>query len=369
MSTPELHVAVFGASGAGKTVLLPAFFRAQTQPGFQDEYGYEIQAADRAQGSALLGRFFKLEDGRFPDSSLSFDDYIFDFFIRCVSQPALRVHWYDYPGKWWEVEPEDAEERAAMQDCLLRLGRSQVGILIADGAKYKVEGIRYIKWLLKHFADECARLQKFATQSTGGDVEFPREWILALSKADLFPSSYTANDFQREVCKDAAGQLCKLSSKIQRRSISAESKGSAFGHRFMLLSSVAMTNGSTIDPHTSIGVRTLAPAILMSTIEGAAHEAQERAKDKSLGESILDGLRGLVRLIDSIDNFLPKKYQVITMILKVIPIEDLLNAKFEAIKKARDKAIKKGDAFKAVVNGMAVAMATEEAKRAYFRNQ
>jgi hypothetical protein len=208
MEPQQLHVAVFGSSGAGKTVLLAAFFRAQTQPAFQNEHAYKIQATNKAQGSELLGRFYDLEGGKFPPGSTRFEDYVFDFFPKGLPDPGLRIHWYDYPGRWWEGDPSDAEERAQMKEGLLKLGGSHVGLLIADGAKYKSEGIKYIKWLLEHFSDECERLRRAAKPS---DVEFPHEWIFALSKADLYPPSFTAADFQREVCKGAGSQLHKMS--------------------------------------------------------------------------------------------------------------------------------------------------------------
>jgi hypothetical protein len=84
---------------------------------------------------------------------------------------------------------------------------------------------------------------------------------------------------------------------------------------------------------------------------------------------LLDGLRGLVRAVDALDNFLPKKFQVITILLKAIRLEDLIDARIDRLKGARDEAIKKGDAFKAVVNGMAAALASDEGKRTYYRNQ
>lgn len=355
----DLHVAVFGASGVGKTVLLSAFYRAQTQPAFQEEYAYKIQATNKAQGNQLLGRFYRLEEGAFPEGSTRFEEYVFDFFPRDLPEPALRVHWYDYPGRWWEDEPADADERAAMREGLLKLGGSQVGLLIADGAKYKAEGVNYLRWLFEHFADECDRLRRSGA-AAGVEVSFPSEWILALSKADIYPPDYGAKEFEREVVKGADDQLAKLGAVLRSER--------GFGHRYLLLSSVAVGEGA-IDPKTSIGVRTLAPAILLSTIEAAVREAQGLRKDRSVGESFFEGLRGLARLIHSIDDFLPKKYRVVSQILKIIPLDDFAGAQLDKLKKAREDALRKGDAFKAVLNGMAAALRTDEARRSYHQNQ
>ncbi|WP_437682115.1 hypothetical protein [Sorangium sp. So ce131] len=383
----DLHVALFGASGAGKTVLLAAFYRAQTQPSFQDEYAYKIQAVNKAQGNQLLGRFYRLEEGKFPEGSTRFDEYVFDFFPRDLPEPAVRIHWYDYPGRWWEDEPADAEERELMREGLLKLGLSQVGILIADGAKYQDEGAGYIRWLFEHFADECERLGR-TSAAAGVEVSFPREWILALSKADLFPPEYRAEDFAREVCRDADDQLAKLCAVLRAEQ--------AFGHRFMLLSSVAAPRdrrdagevgeprdadearegaetgeprAPRIDPKASIGVRTLAPAILVSTVEGAVREAQAARRDKSARETLLEGLRGLVQFVDSIDDFLPKKYQIVSKILRYISLKDLVSTRLDRLKRAREDAIRKGDTFKAVLTAMVAALREEEGLRAYHQNQ
>ncbi|WP_437329979.1 TRAFAC clade GTPase domain-containing protein [Sorangium sp. So ce381] len=358
----DLHVALFGASGAGKTVLLAAFYRAQTQPSFQQEHAYKIQAVNKAQGNQLLGRFYRLEEGRFPDGSTRFDAYEFDFFPRDLPDAAVRIHWYDYPGRWWEDEPIDAEEREAMRQGLLKLGMSHVGILLADGAKYRSEGTGYIRWLFEHFADECDRLRR-TSAAAGDEVSFPREWILALSKADLFPPEYSASDFEREVCRDADDQLAKLCAVLRAES--------AFGHRFMLLSSVAapVDADAQVDPGTSLGVRTLAPAILVSTVEGAVREAQATRKERSAGETFFQGLRDLVTFVDSLDDFLPKRYQIVSKILRFVSIKDFATTRLDRLQKTREGAIRRGDAFTAVLTAMAAALRNDEGARAYHQNQ
>lgn len=358
----DLHVALFGASGAGKTVLLAAFYRAQTQPSFQQEHAYKIQAVNKAQGNQLLGRFYRLEEGRFPDGSTRFDAYEFDFFPRDLPDAAVRIHWYDYPGRWWEDEPIDADEREAMRQGLLKLGMSHVGILLADGAKYRSEGTGYIRWLFEHFADECDRLRR-TSAATGDEVSFPREWILALSKADLFPPEYSASDFEREVCRDADDQLAKLCAVLRAER--------AFGHRFMLLSSVAapVDADAQVDPGTSLGVRTLAPAVLVSTVEGAVREAQATRKERSAGETFFQGLRDLVTFVDSLDDFLPKRYQIVSKILRFVSIKDFATTRLDRLQKAREGAIRRGDAFTAVLTAMAAALRNDEGARAYHQNQ
>lgn len=80
-------------------------------------------------------------------------------------------------------------------------------------------------------------------------------------------------------------------------------------------------------------------------------------------------MRALGSLGEVVDELLPKKYQVVRQLLSAILLEDLINARLDRLKAARDDAINEKQAFKAVVNAMAVALNGEEGKRAYFRNQ
>jgi len=80
-------------------------------------------------------------------------------------------------------------------------------------------------------------------------------------------------------------------------------------------------------------------------------------------------VRALGSLGEVVEELLPKKYQVVRQLLSAILLEDLINARLDRLKAARDDAINEKQAFKAVVNAMAVALNGEEGKRAYFRNQ
>ena len=102
----------------------------------------------------------------------------------------LRLAWHDYPGEWFTDDPSGPEERNRRSDTFLSLLRSDVALLLVDGQKlldYADEEERYLKSLLGNFRQNLMRLKDDLLAENGPLVEFPRIWILALSKADLFP--------------------------------------------------------------------------------------------------------------------------------------------------------------------------------------
>lgn len=63
--TLEQHIAVFGESGSGKTVLLSSFFGSMHQPNQAAERQFNLVADNPAQGTQLLQKYFAMKkDGR-----------------------------------------------------------------------------------------------------------------------------------------------------------------------------------------------------------------------------------------------------------------------------------------------------------------
>ncbi|MGP5290889.1 ATP/GTP-binding protein, partial [Brachybacterium tyrofermentans] len=68
--TLEQHVAVFGESGSGKTVLLSSFFGSMRQFPQAVTLPFDFVAESPAQGTQLLQKYFAMkEDGKLPGSN------------------------------------------------------------------------------------------------------------------------------------------------------------------------------------------------------------------------------------------------------------------------------------------------------------
>jgi GTPase SAR1 family protein len=153
-SRPEVRIALFGMKGAGKTTLLASYFGNQQRNAFEERHGYRLEAADAAQGSVLLSRYYRLEGGDFPIGTDGFDTLRFGLKVHDLPTPSLDVVWYDYPGGWWETAPSDEAERDARRKALELLLDSHAAILLIDCERYAREGLTYARTLLDQFRAE-----------------------------------------------------------------------------------------------------------------------------------------------------------------------------------------------------------------------
>ena len=86
-SRPEVRIALFGMKGAGKTTLLASYFGNQQRNAFEERHGYRLEAADAAQGSVLLSRYYRLEGGDFPIGTDGFDTLRFGLKVHDLPTP------------------------------------------------------------------------------------------------------------------------------------------------------------------------------------------------------------------------------------------------------------------------------------------
>ena len=122
--TLEQHIAVFGESGSGKTVLVSSFYGATQEPEVLKSSLFDVTADDTGQGHRLHGNYLGMRDSaRRPESTrFSSTPYAFSVKLRdrgikaktLVPFDAVRLVWHDYPGEWFEQDvsgPEEAERR------------------------------------------------------------------------------------------------------------------------------------------------------------------------------------------------------------------------------------------------------------------
>jgi hypothetical protein len=360
-NVPEIRLALFGPSGSGKTTLLASYFGNQQRNSFEETHGYRLEADDVSQGNQLLARYYRMEEGEFPLGTEQFFEYRFGFKVLGLPEPAFHVVWYDYPGGWWERTPKDDSEKAARRDALAKLLLSHVGILLVDGMKYKSEGLPYVRHLLDLFRNEVRRISdEFAACGTPLEQEwFPKQWIIAISKADLLPADVTAEKVCRDIVSRATDQLGGVAKAVNSKS---------FGRQYLLLSSVRGDSSHVIDAHDFIGLQLIAPITLLSVLSELAEKAN---KDSGSGflKTIFGGLSALLDLIDKLDDFLPPKYQPLSRLLKALEIKDGIDKRAEYYRQQQYAAAKKGDALKAAVNALRAELASPAAQRAFYRNQ
>lgn len=357
---PEIRIALFGQSGSGKTTFLASYYGNQQHNSFEQAHGYRLRAADLADGHQLLGHYYRMEEGRFPEGTNKFHEYRFDFMVSGLREPALSIVWYDYPGGWWEQTPKDDAEKAERRDALAKLLQSHVGILLIDGRKYRSEGIRYVQKLFGDFrlATEIIS-SELALSSVAQGSSLPTQWILAISKADLFPDNVTAEKVCKEIVFGAAYQLAGLAKQLNPKS---------FGNQYLLVSSVRGDGNRVIDAHQFIGLQLVAPVALVSVLSELAEKAGQGTGYGML-HTILKTLSDVVDWIDKLDNFLPAKYQMLTRLLKALALKEGLDKGAQHFREKQAAAVRKKDALTAAANAFRAELASEAAQHAFYRNQ
>ena len=122
----EQHIAVFGESGSGKTVMVSSFYGATQEPQYLKKSLFNIVADDIGQGARLHRNYLGMRDSarlpeptRFAATSYSFSVKLKDGSnakaMKARPFDALRLVWHDYPGDWFEQDvsgPEEAQRRS-----------------------------------------------------------------------------------------------------------------------------------------------------------------------------------------------------------------------------------------------------------------
>ncbi len=196
----EQHIAVFGESGSGKTVLVSSFYGATQQQAFKDEHFVDVIADDLGQGTALYRNYLGMRDSATAPATTRFAPTSFAFTLkpkkganpnaaRRAGANELRLVWHDYPGEWFEQDAtgEEADRRV---DTFRSLLGSDVALLLVDGQRlldHEGEEERYLKSLFTNMKNGLRNLEDEIVPDGKRLVRFPRIWILALSKADLLP--------------------------------------------------------------------------------------------------------------------------------------------------------------------------------------
>ncbi len=199
-SALEQHIAVFGESGSGKTVLVSSFYGAAQEASFLKQSLYRVVAEDIGQGARLNRNYLGMRDeARAPDlTRFAATSYAFSIKLKdppnqkaSKAQPfhALRLVWHDYPGDWFEQGASGEEARRRVDTFRSLLG-SDVALLLVDGQRlldHAGDEERYLKSLFSNYANGLIALKDDLLEEGAPLVQFPRIWIVALSKADLLP--------------------------------------------------------------------------------------------------------------------------------------------------------------------------------------
>lgn len=273
----EQHVAVFGGSGSGKTVLASSFYGAAQEQSFLKDSLFHVIADDTGQGNRLRQNYLGMKNSaRAPEPTrFAATPYRFTIKPKARSDPktarahafdALRLVWHDYPGEWFEEEPSSDEEERRRIETFRLLLRSDVAIILVDGQKlvdYAGEEEKYLKSMIGNIRDGLLRLKDELLDDGRRVEQFPRIWMVALSKADLH-QEVDVHGFQDLVVEKAAGDLAALQEVI--RGLVEFPDALSVGDDFLLLSSARFAPGN-IAVEERVGLDLLLPVALILPLE------------------------------------------------------------------------------------------------------
>lgn len=300
----EQHIAVFGESGSGKTVLVSSFF-GPTQEGSYSNDLWDLVADDTSQGNRLYQNYLGMRDHGTAPLPTRFGATAYSFTVKLKGKytaeakkrpfDALRLTWHDYPGEWFEESPSSPEEDTRRVETFRTLLRSDVALLLVDGQQLRDargDEDRYLKSLLTNFRQGLLRLKDDILADEDRLVEFPRIWILALSKADLFPD-WDVYTFRDLVIAKAAQHLDALRGTLRDFVVAPEAL--SLGEDFIVLSSAKFepaAEGSeplVIDVSKRVGLDLILPVASLLPMERRVQWSERLEIPRTVLETLADG--------------------------------------------------------------------------------
>lgn len=378
----EQHIAVFGESGSGKTVLVSSFYGPTQEPGFAKENLYEVIAQNAGKGRVLHANYLGMRDDRQVPDPTKFKSHSYAFKVTPKASPdakvpvdSLRLVWHDYPGEWFEQDVEGEEEAQRRVDTFRSLLRSDVAFLLVD-AQRLIDNAgheeRYLKSLFTNFRNGLVLLKDDILVDGERLVEFPRIWVVALSKADLLPD-LDVYGFQQLVISKATGELNRLGETIGEM-VQGEAALSV-GDDFVLFSSAKFTP-EKIDLTERVGLDLVLPLAAILPFERHAKWVEQKAINKlpdKVIENLVSGGGILIALLAGKKLPLPGPFGFIAGVIGAIFTQDvidgLLNMAKDKLQEAKAQALEKHQYFTAVLTGFRIALIKGEEERVLLRSR
>ncbi|WP_159803046.1 TRAFAC clade GTPase domain-containing protein [Arthrobacter zhaoguopingii] len=303
----EQSIAVFGESGSGKTVLLSSFFGATQEPHYLQRSLFHVVPDDIGQGNRLHRNYLGMRNSarvpaanRFSATSYSFSVKLKDRADARASKTkpfdALRLVWHDYPGEWFESNVTGQEEARRRVDTFRSLLSSDVALLLVDGQRLldnSGEEERYLKSLLASFRNGLLSLKDDLLEDGKPLVEFPRIWVMALSKSDLLPD-LDVFKFRDLLIEKAGDDIVELRQALA--GLVEASDALSVGEDFVLLSSASF-NADKIEVTKRVGLELILPLAAMLPFERHVRWAQAKQIPGKVAENLLGGAGALAAVL------------------------------------------------------------------------
>jgi hypothetical protein len=303
----EQHIAVFGESGSGKTVLLSSFYGAAQEPDNIKSSRFNVVAENPTQGTQLSQNYLGMKKSAKLPAATHLSATSYSFLIKLkdgsgakgTAHDALRLVWHDYPGEWFEQDVSGPEEAQRRVDTFRALLGSDVALLLVDGQRLlenSGEEERYLKSLLTNYRSQLLLLKHELLVDDKPLVRFPRIWIMALSKSDLLPS-LNATGFRELLQEKVGGEINEL-----HDTISAMVEGSdalSVGEDFVRLSSATFST-EKIEVTKRVGINLILPLAAVLPFERHLHWAETMKVPRKVAVELMVVVEGLAVAVGAV---------------------------------------------------------------------
>ena len=361
----EQHIAVFGGSGSGKTVLLSSFYGATQERQLDDDNFFTIVAEKIGQAHFLHQNYLDMKKDAMPPQQTIFhaDPYHFKVRVRESDagrrqnkQPfeAMRLVWHDYPGEWFERDAQTPSEAQRRTETFKKLLQSDVALLLVDGQKlldHKGDEQRYFKSLFGSYRASLGALKDDLLDGKERLVEFPRIWVVALSKADMLPDM-DVHEFRDLVIHRAAQELDLLRQEIEGFIDTEEAL--SVGEDFLLLSS-AKFKPEKIEVDDRLGVDLILPLAAMLPLERRVRWEKNLQLPRRVAETLLGAAAPAIALILTFGKRMPGPLGLVQNLLGAVvgagQVEEAAKLAKEKLREANKAAIDRHDYLAATLTG------------------
>jgi GTPase SAR1 family protein len=373
----EQHIAVFGESGSGKTVLLSSFYGATQEPQYLEQSLFHVVAADIGQGARLHKNYLGMKNSAQVPTTNRFSGTAYTFSIKqknrseakaAKSKPfdALRLVWHDYPGEWFEQDVSGAEESRRRIDTFKSLLGSDVALLLVDAQRLidnSGEEDRYLRSLFGNMRNGLLSLKDDLLEDGKPLLDFPRIWVLGLSKADLLP---TMDVFGfRDLLIEKAGEDIDQLRQVLAGLVDTE-EALSVGEDFVLLSSAKFEAGG-IEVTQRIGVDMVLPLAAMLPFQRHAQWAKRQQISGRVVEHLLKGVGPLADVLSGRYVKLPGPLGRIVK-LAAPALKTATELVGETLKKANEEALVNRDYLVATLTRFAMDLERGEKERVLLRS-
>lgn len=383
----EQHIAVFGESGSGKTVMLSSFYGATQESQYLQKSLFHVVPDDIGQGNRLHKNYLGMKNSAQPPETTRFAATSYSFKIKLKdgadakrkqkkSSPldALRLVWHDYPGEWFEEDVKGSEAQRKVDTFRSLLG-SDVALLLVDGQQLldnSGEEEKYLRSLLTNFRNGLLSLKDDLLEDGKPLAVFPRIWVMALSKSDLLPNLdvFKFRDLLIEKACDDMDELRKVLAGLVQ-----DNDALSVGEDFVLFSS-AKFEADRIEVTKRVGLELILPLAAMLPIERYAQWAQAKRIRGKVIENLLVGTEAFAAVLIDSEGSLPGPLGQLLNRFDPKQVKDAAQLASDAAKLAGEKlreinseARAKQDNLKATLSGFRLDLETGEEEQILLRSR